>query len=299
MKRELESCVATTLATLDRNRVGTTLNLRIGEILMSVGKLVPEQVARIRASQTQSARFGATAVALGLVSDADVHWALSQQFQYPYARASGVSDRPGLVVATDPFGAQAEVIRDVRSRLLMGVLSKDQPRRALAVVSPNRGDGKTFFAANLAVSMSQLGARTLLVDAAMRSPGQHHLFGLRSPVGLSSILAGRSEAALAQPADLPNLFVLPVGTLPPNPLELVQSGAFESLISGFLTKFDFVLVDTPAAALGADVRVIAATCGAALAIGRQDKTRLSSMQSLLESLSSASTKIAGVVMNQH
>lgn len=299
MKRELESSVSATLARLDTVRTGVEPALRIGEILVGVGKLAAEQVTQTRASQTQGARFGETAIALGLVSDADVRWALSQQYQYPYALESNAAQRPELVLAADPFGAQAEVFRELRSQLLMGVMSDGQPRNALAVVSPHPGDGRSFFAANLAVAISQLGARTLLVDADLRTPRQHLLFGIANGSGLSGVLSGRAEAALTPAIDLPNLYVLPVGPVPPNPLELLQRPAFDLLLTGLLNKFDYVLVDTPAASFGADVRVIAATCGTALAVGREGKTGLVAMQILIESLSKGPVKLAGVALNQH
>jgi receptor protein-tyrosine kinase len=202
-------------------------------------------------------------------------------------------------VAADPFSVQAEAFRDLRSQLLMGVLGADQPRRALAVVSPDKGDGKTFFAANMAVALSQLGSRTLLVDADMRTPRQHAVFGVDGATGLSGLLCGRNEPAVSRVADLPSLYVLTVGTLPPNPLELVQGATFRLLMQELLKKFDHVLVDTPAAVHGADARVIAAACGAALAIGRQGKSHVAAMKALVDALSKGPSQLAGVVMNQH
>ena len=301
MKREFETSIEAAVLPLDRAKDGIPPDRRIGEILLRVGRLAPEQIEQTRALQlAKGARFGDAAVELGLVTDADVRWALSQQFHYPYALDSAVSNRPELVVAADPFCAQAEAIRDLRSQLLMGVLSTEHPaRRALAIVSPDKGDGKTFFAANMAVAMSQLGARTLLVDADMRTPRQHLVFGMDNASGLSSILSGRAETSLTCASDFPNLCVLPVGTVPPNPLELVLLPAFKLLLREFLSKFDYVLVDTPAAAHGTDMGVIAARCGAALAIGRQGKTSVASMQSLLRSLAQGPAQVAGVVMNAH
>jgi chain length determinant protein tyrosine kinase EpsG len=302
MKREFDnSSIEASLLPLDGAKPSVTLDRRIGEILQRVGRLAPAQIEQTRALQlSKGSRFGEAAVELGLVTDAEVRWALSQQFHYPYALDSAAANRPELVVASDPFCAQAEAIRDLRSQLLMGVLSADHPaRRALAIVSPDKGDGKSFFAANMAVALSQLGARTLLVDADMRTPRQHLVFGMDNASGLSSILSGRSETSLTGASDFPNLYVLPVGTVPPNPIELVLRPAFKLLMREFLGKFDYVLVDTPAAAHGTDVSVIAATSGAALAIGREGRTSLASMARLLQALSKVPTQIAGVVMNQH
>ncbi len=272
----------------------------IGDVLVRAQKLTQDQVLQIAShQQARGGRFGEAAVALRLVTHDDVLWALSQQFHYPYPLDASLHDRNELVVAADPFSDQAESFRDLRSELLMGVLSAEQPRCALAIVSPNPGDGKTFFAANMAVALSQLGSRTLLIDADMRSPRQHKVFGVDNSLGLSGLLAGRTESAVTRAADLPSLFVLPVGTVPPNPLELVQGANFRLLIQEFLGKFDHVLVDTPAASQGADVRVIAATCGAVLAIGRKDKTPMAAMKALIDSLAKRPLRFAGIVMNAH
>jgi receptor protein-tyrosine kinase len=180
------------------------------------------------------------------------------------------------------------------------VLAQDQPRRALAVLSPNVGDGKTYFAANLAVAFSQLGARTLLVDADMRTPRQHDIFGVGGRAGLSNILAGRAESdVIHQSSALPSLYVLPVGTLPPNPLELVQRSAFGLLMRELLGKFDHIIVDTPAACHGADARVLAAKCGAALVMGRRHTSRMDAMHTLVTQVTRSDAKLAGVLINEH
>jgi capsular exopolysaccharide synthesis family protein len=182
----------------------------------------------------------------------------------------------------------------------MRLYPADAPRRALAVISPEQGDGKTFFAANLAIAFSQLGGRTLLVDADLRNPRQHEIFGLDSSSGLSGILSGRSESNVIRPVrDLPSLFVLPVGTLPPNPTELVERPAFALLMRELVTKFDYVIVDTPAAIYGADYAVIAARCGAALALARKSLTRVDALQALIGALGNTPAELAGVVLNEY
>ena len=259
----------------------------IGEVLKQMRGLDDAQIAAVlKLQRERGLRFGDAAVALKFISQEDVLWALSRQFHFPYATARDTSglDRE-LVAAIDPFSDESEVFRDVRSQLLMGVLAPEQPRRALAVLSTEVGDGKTFFAANLAAAFSQLGGRTLLVDADMRTPRLHTMFGISRPEGLSSILAGRAQTdVIHQVPGLAGLYLLPVGTLPPNPLELVQRPAFGALIAELCSKFDHVLVDTPAASHAADARVVAAKCGAALLLGRRNRSRLPAMETLLQQL---------------
>jgi protein-tyrosine kinase len=273
----------------------------IGEIISQANNLSAEQIQQILSYQKDNGvRFGEAAVALGLANSDDVLWALAQQFHYPYA-AEQTSHLPAeLVVATKPFSEQAEAFRTMRSHMIMRMYSDNGPRSALAVVSPDSGDGKTYFAANLAAAFSQLSGRTLLIDADMRNPRLHEIFGLQGKsVGLSSILSGRAAGNVVCPIrELPSLFVLPVGPTPPNPLELLERPAFGLLIRELLTKFDQVIVDTPAATLGSDFAVIAARCGAAVSIARQNKTRMYALQDLLNTISMGPTKVVGSVMNE-
>jgi receptor protein-tyrosine kinase len=273
----------------------------IGDIIQQLCKLSDAQVrAIVEHQRARGVRFGEAAVELELVTPSDVTWALAQQFHYPYQKDGSADCEPELVVARDPFGDVAEAMRDLRSRLLMGVLAPAQPRAALAVVSTGVGDGKSFVAANLAVAFSQLGARTLLIDGDMRTPRQHQLFRLTAPLGLSSVLVGRAGAQVVQQVqELPHLHVLTVGTPPPNPVELLHRSSLPALMHDLLARFDHVVVDTPAASQGADGRVLAAACGAALVVARRHRTRTRDLESLLAALSRSPVRMAGVLSNEY
>ncbi|MGC4062628.1 MAG: polysaccharide biosynthesis tyrosine autokinase [Aquabacterium sp.] len=274
----------------------------IGNIIAEAKNLTPAQVDAVVSHQKSTGqKFGEAAVALGLAKNEDVIWALSQQFHYPYASDGALSVSSELVAATSPFDAPAEFFRDIRSQLITEVFNGKEPRCALAVCSADVGDGKTYFAANLAVAFSQLGHRTLLVDADMRKPRIQDVFGVgTSNNGLSSVLSGRAETNVIRPIDaLPSLYVLPVGVTPPNPLELVQGIAFDLLLNELVSKFEYVIVDTPAATHGADAKVIAAKCGASVAICRQGITDAKAMRSLITTLDKSCAKFAGAIMNAH
>lgn len=271
----------------------------LGELIGKIRRLDDDAITRIASFQRQHGlRFGEAAVALKLATSEEVLWALSQQYQYAYAPDLKPGAVAELVTATQPFGDDAEAFRELRSQLMMGVLGGPQ-RKALAILSPDVGDGKTYIAANVAAVFSQLEGRTLLIDADVRTPRQHLLFGVDSTVGLSGLLSGRYEGEAILPVHgLPNLFLMPAGPVPPNPLELLQRPAFGLLIQELLHKFDHVIVDTPAARHGADARVIAAKAGAALVIGREGSSKLDSMKVLLKSLEKTPTSVAGVVINE-
>lgn len=274
----------------------------IGDIIREAKNLTPDQLDAVAAYQREHrVRFGEAAIALGFATEQDVLSALSKQFHYPYSpeeQHCRFSDE--LVVANEPFSQQAEAFRAIRSRLILHRSGGDVSRRAVAVVSPDSGDGKTFFSANLAVALSQLGGRTLLVDADLRGPRQHSIFGMANTTGLSGVLSGRAEANVIQRvADLPSLYVLPVGNVPPNPLELFERPVFGLLMNELSSKFDYVVVDTPAAVYGADASVIASKCGSALVVARRGSSHISSLEDLLSSLAQGKTDVVGVVMNEY
>ncbi|WIV96560.1 polysaccharide biosynthesis tyrosine autokinase [Kinneretia aquatilis] len=279
----------------------STQDRSIGTIISEARNLSAEQVEQILVYQRKnSVRFGEAAIALGFASTDDVLFALAQQFHYPYAAEEQRKTSPELIALNQPFSLQAEAFRAIRSQVMMRVFGDAEAgRRALAVISSDHGDGKTYFAANLAVTLAQLGGRTLLVDADLRSPRQHEVFNVRNDAGLSGILAGRSEAQVIQQiAGVPSLFILPVGVTPPNPVELVERPAFGLLIRELVAKFDHVIVDTPAASSGSDASVIAARCGSALVVARKNQSSVHALQDLVATLTGTPARLAGVIVNE-
>ncbi|OYV00132.1 MAG: tyrosine protein kinase [Burkholderiales bacterium PBB5] len=273
----------------------------LGEIIRDTRNLSAEQVEKILVHQrAKHLRFGEAAIALGYVSADDVLAALAQQFNYPYATPERRNLSPELVALNQPFSVQAEAFRGVRSQVVMRTAEEGQVRHAIAVISPSRGDGRSFVAANLAVVLAQLGGRTLLVDADLRGPRQHSIFGLDAATGLSRILVGRAGGQVIQQiAGVPNLYVLPAGAPPPNPLELIERPAFALLLREMASKFDHVVVDTSAAEYGADAAVTAARCGSTLMVARNGRSRLDALQALAQSLSGSAARVVGVITNDH
>ena len=272
----------------------------IGDLIRDARNLSAAEVEKVLSYQREhGVRFGEAAVTLGLASPDDVLNALAQQFHYPLASAERRLASPELVTLLQPFSVQAEAIRAVRSQVTMRLSKPEAPRQALAIISPSTGDGKTYFAANLAVALAQLGGRTLIVDADLRGPRQHEVFKVSNTAGLSSLLSGRSETQVIQHVEgVAGLFVLPCGPIPPNPLELIERPAFGLLVRELASKFDHVVIDTAAASLGADACVVAAKCGAALVLTRKNENKVAALQDLVASMAGSTVQLLGAVVNE-
>lgn len=133
-----------------------------------------------------------------------------------------------------------------------------------------------------------------------RASALHRVFGLKERASLSDLLNGRRPARpFDRSAELPGLFVMQVGAPPPNPLELLQQPLFAVLLRELQREFDRVIVDTPPARLCADARVIAATCGQAVLVGRNGSTEARTMNLLVDRLRRTQAEIAGVVLTTH
>lgn len=270
----------------------------IGAILIDSGRLSAEGAEQIlRVQKEQGLRFGDAALQLGLLTEDDIRYALSRQFDYPYLQAGDASLSHELVAAYKPFSHTVEHLRALRSQLMLRWLDT-AGHKALAILSPGAGEGRSFIAANLAVVFSQLGERTLLIDANLRAPRQHELFKLTGSAGLSGMLAGRAgpEAVIRIPS-LVGLSVLPAGAVPPNPQELLGRPAFTEILANLGKDFDVILIDTPAAADYADAQTIAARAGAALMVARKNQSALPAMSRITRSLQDSGVTLVGAVLN--
>jgi chain length determinant protein tyrosine kinase EpsG len=269
-----------------------------GGILVDAGRLTPADVERILDLQLVSGtRFGEVGQTLGLMTPDDVRYALSVQFDYPYLPRDSSLSRE-LVAAYQPDSPAVEDLRALRSQLMLRWFDTVPERKGLAIVSAGAGEGRSYLAANLAIVFSQLGARTLLVDADLRTPRQQQLFNLGQPAGLSEMLVGRAGAeALVGIAALRDLSVLPAGVVPPNPQELLGRRTFPSLLRSFGDDFEIIIIDTPAASGYADAQTVAARAGAALVVARQDSSSLPQLAELTQGLRGHGVNVLGSVLN--
>lgn len=259
------------------------------QLVRQRGELVKEPPEQIVPYRPHALRSGETAVELR-----------SQQFHYPFGvQGPGLrSLGEELVAAKEPFSDRAEEFRALRGTLLGAVFS-GVGKRALAVVSAEQGDGKTYLVSNLAVSFSQFAGRTLLIDANLRHPQVHRLLGTRCDVGLSNLLAGEVQGENVVPvAGVEGLHFLGAGSAIADPVRLLQGPRFSVLLEQMVDSFDYVFVDTPSNESGPDARLIAARAGAALLVGRKGRSRVSGVKRLLSQLNMGPSLVAGVVLNQ-
>ena len=274
----------------------------IGDILIASGRLSAADAAKISAQQqADQSQFGDAGIALKILTKDDIDFALSQQFEYAYLGEKDFSLSPELVAAYKPFSRVGENLRAVRSQLMLRWFNGDRARKAITVVSASPSEGRSFIASNLAIVFAQQGQRILLIDGNMRTgpnKAQQALFKLDKSSGLSGILAGRAgmEAAL-DVQGLPGLSVLPCGAIPPNPQELLGRKAFEGLLQLASTRFDAIIIDSPAGRDFADAEIIAARAGAAVLITRKNLSLLPAAVALTRRLQDGGVAMVGSLLN--
>ncbi|SJM94563.1 chain length determinant protein tyrosine kinase EpsG [Crenothrix polyspora] len=271
-------------------------SLTIGGLLLDSGKITLAGAERIlRLQKEKGMLFGEAAKALGLITEKDIQQVLAQQFDFPFLVNSKGGLSFELIAAYKPFSTQVETLRAIRSQLMLRWFTDN--RKALAIVSPINNEGRSFFAANLAIVFSQLGERTLLIDADLRQPRQHTLFNIDGKLGLSNFLAERVDnSVITQIPGFRDLSVLAAGTIPPNPLELIGR-RLAPCLEQLATEYDVILLDTPAGSQGSDAQLLAAKAGGAVLLARQHKTRLLKLEAMKNLLENSGTILVGSIIN--
>ncbi|KAF0192106.1 MAG: gumC [Gammaproteobacteria bacterium] len=162
---------------------------------------------------------------------------------------------PERHILAEPRSAFAEAINNVRTGILFSNL--DKPVKTLLITSTVPGEGKTTLASNLAISFSQLG-RTLLIDGDMRKPAIHRVAKTAKGAGFSDWLQGTHtlEQCCQPDGECANLFVMPSGKIPPNPLELLSSKTFRKSFQDLRKKYEYIIIDTPPILPGSDAIVL-------------------------------------------
>jgi capsular exopolysaccharide synthesis family protein len=220
------------------------------------------------------------------------------EFQAPAPEAAGFEATASVVTIDEPAGIAAESIRALRTQLVT-IQGRDS-LRSLAVCGPTPDVGSTFVAVNLAVALSQIGIKTLLVDADLRDPGvDRMILPPHALPGLQQCLSGGIDAEDAiQHEVLENFSVLYSGGAAANPQEVLSSPRFRELIELWSREYDMTIVDTPPASQSADSRYIAGVIGAAVLVARKNFTSVSDLKTALGELEQSEAVVVGTILNQ-
>jgi protein-tyrosine kinase len=201
-----------------------------------------------------------------------------------------------IILAHDSYNERSEAIRSLRTELLM----RTNGRRGagmFALLSPSAGEGRSQLAAELAIAFAQLGSRTLLVDADLRRPRQHVLFGADNMIGLAQSLIDGTPPRLYGIEGMPQMALLTSGALPTNPLELLSGNRFERIVTEWRRNYEFVVLDTPPVSQFSDGLAVASVAGHVVVLGRTNSTSFSALKELRRKLDTSNAWVVGAVMN--
>ena len=207
-----------------------------------------------------------------------------------------MAKQPNLITLSNPRSPAAEAFRTLRTNLYFSSL--DRALETLVVTSAAPGEGKSTALSNLAVTLAQGEKRTILVDADLRRPSQHELFGLSNERGLSDMF--RSESAFDDPPlqSVPNstLKVLTSGPLPPIPSQLLAARKMDEVIARLLERADMVLFDAPPVVAVTDASLLASKVDAVLLVVRAGDTRREHVRAAKDRLEKVNARLVGAVL---
>lgn len=199
------------------------------------------------------------------------------------------------IVLKEPRSHLAENYRVIRTNILLSSADKHPKNIVIASTSPQ--DGKTATAVNLATILAQSGGPVLIVDADLRRPRIHKIFGIDNKTGLSTYLAGASDIQFESTKHLPNLSIIPSGPLPPNPSELLGSNRMKELITLLEGRFDFIIWDSPPLFSVAESLVLSKMLDGTIIVTKAGTTTYEDLERGLKSLSDIGARFLGVVIN--
>jgi tyrosine-protein kinase Etk/Wzc len=206
--------------------------------------------------------------------------------------------QPGIHVlaAALPDDAAVESLRSLRTALQFAMLDASSNRILITGATPSVG--KSFVSSNFAAVLASTGKRVLLIDADLRKGHLNQFFGVSRQRGLSELVAGSLQVSdVVRRNVLPNLDLITTGVLPPNPAELMMSGALAAHLQNFSAQYDYVIVDTPPVLVAADTPAIAAQAGTVLLVVRAGETQMGEVHECAKRLAHAGKGVTGVLLN--
>lgn len=233
-----------------------------------------------------------------LKTQKDVEEALAIPTLGAIIQIDGIAGPKDQVVAlTRPRSPFAEAYRILRTNFQYAVLGN--PAYSILVTSPGLHDGKTITSANLAVTLAQTGKSVILVDADLRQPSLHELFGLEIRPGLTHALVdGCPVEEILKPTGVDGLRLLTSGALPPNPAELLDSEPFRGLLGELARRAEVMILDSPPILAFADASILASQVTGTLLVIAAGNSRIQTSQRAKEALEATGAKILGAVLNK-
>jgi capsular exopolysaccharide synthesis family protein len=191
----------------------------------------------------------------------------------------------------------AEAFKSVRTNVLFS--TAEEGMRSLVITSAGPGEGKSLVASNLAIAMAQASQRVLLIDADMRRPRVHDIFGGAQEPGLSNVLAGNAKTSEAlRKSTVPGLWLMHAGHIPPNPAELLGSRRYRDFMTSLDSHFDWVLIDTPPVMVVADGSICANQATGVVFVVGADHTSKQAARAAVEQLDAANAHLIGAILNR-
>lgn len=203
----------------------------------------------------------------------------------------------GLITYQDQKSMIADSVLVVRTSVLLS--APGAPPAAIMITSPNPFEGKSTLTANLATSFAMSGRKVVLVDGDLRRPSVHKIFNCESQPGLSDILTGNVSLEEAiRPTDVPNLFILPAGAIPPNPVNLLGSTTFAETMNRLRNEFQHIFIDSPPTLSLPDSRVLSSMVDKVILVIRHNYTPRETARLARQVLGQVNADVIGIILNQ-
>ncbi len=199
------------------------------------------------------------------------------------------------IVLSEPSSIITESYKGIRTAMLLS--SAEKPPKTILITSMSPEEGKTATAVNLAMAIAQAEYTVLMIDADLRKPRIHKIFGLNNAKGLSTYLAGASDFSIIQEGPLPNLSILTSGPLPPNPTELLSSSRMKEMLTEVAGKYDVIICDSPPVLTVVDALILSKMLDGTIIVARAGKVTYDEVREGLKSLTDLKAHVLGLVIN--
>lgn len=204
-----------------------------------------------------------------------------------------------LITASNPKAAASEAFRELRTNLqYVGI---DKRIKTIVVTSPSLGDGKTATGVNLAAALAQSGKKVLIIDADLRKPKIHHYFGIKNNEGLTNILTDDKDIRkikITEKNDIPNLYIVTSGPVPPNPAEMLNSTRMRELLEELKKEYDIIIIDTPPVGQVTDAAILSGIVDGTILVLASRETRIDIAKRAKKALKAVNAHIIGTVLTK-